>query len=517
MDEFSTLTEGSTTGDAELADIRAGADNQTYTSAGDAVRGQFVRQNALNARIYGELEDLDEFIPDYPVISGGYFNTSGVWTANANVISYGPIMLLPKQVLHITTEGNGLMRTLFECTGAFVASVLTGTNNKITKSILNTTDDIKYYFTSSLNTLDPKITISNRYRKYGMNTTNADQLDIQSQFHKTDNTDQVINLVYGDIYSTNNYAMTTPFFVKAGTTVSFFANVSSSIPAFIKTDEYGSSYTNLVYGEGLSTYRYTATEDCYLIVQYYLSSHIKLYFSYNWNNDLSMDSRRKAVISFTFDDMLTDDDDFYDLFKKHGLTCGFGLIASSSIDASDTVRYIKWQNEGFAMLSHSTTSDTMQNGDCTLSQAKTRFIESKQRLNQRGYRAKGWITPSSVLGSDFFDALHDYYSYGYTRYYGEYTGQSDPPYATFNDDPFSLSRIHLDTTLSNLEAALDLTIENNGWMNCYIHASEMNPTKLQKLDDFLTYIEGKIATFDVKCLNPDDAYEYFYQVRRTDI
>lgn len=52
MDEFSKLPEGSTSGDAELADIRIGANGKTYKNAGEAVREQFNEVKKENAYGY---------------------------------------------------------------------------------------------------------------------------------------------------------------------------------------------------------------------------------------------------------------------------------------------------------------------------------------------------------------------------------------------------------------------------------------------------------------------------------
>ena len=52
MDTFTSLSAGSTTGDAELQDIRVGANGVTYNNAGDAVRGQY-------SQLKEDLIDLD--------------------------------------------------------------------------------------------------------------------------------------------------------------------------------------------------------------------------------------------------------------------------------------------------------------------------------------------------------------------------------------------------------------------------------------------------------------------------
>lgn len=60
MDAFTELGEGSTTGDAELMDIRVGADGKTYTSAGEAVRRQI-------GAIKSDLDELDSIISEITV------------------------------------------------------------------------------------------------------------------------------------------------------------------------------------------------------------------------------------------------------------------------------------------------------------------------------------------------------------------------------------------------------------------------------------------------------------------
>lgn len=80
MSEFTSLKDGSTTGDAELIDARIGADGTKYPSAGDAMRGQVEQLNET----LGEIFKLEFKNGRYTVGGNEYDETS--WTKCVNYI-----------------------------------------------------------------------------------------------------------------------------------------------------------------------------------------------------------------------------------------------------------------------------------------------------------------------------------------------------------------------------------------------------------------------------------------------
>ena len=78
IDNLAKLTEGSTTGDAELVDIRVGFDGKKYTSAGEAVRTQAEQINEIAEKSYKETQNIGGLF-EGALKNGGNNNYNKFW------------------------------------------------------------------------------------------------------------------------------------------------------------------------------------------------------------------------------------------------------------------------------------------------------------------------------------------------------------------------------------------------------------------------------------------------------
>ena len=87
IDGIIALPDGSTTADAELVDIRVGANGKTYPSAGDAVRGQYTELNGNLERYSAEINETYSYLAPYLYKRNTYFN-GGVETELSGYDTY---------------------------------------------------------------------------------------------------------------------------------------------------------------------------------------------------------------------------------------------------------------------------------------------------------------------------------------------------------------------------------------------------------------------------------------------
>lgn len=78
INNLAKLTEGSTTGDAELVDIRVGFDGKKYTSAGEAVRTQAEQINEIAEKSYEDTQNIGGIF-EGALKNGGNNNYNKTW------------------------------------------------------------------------------------------------------------------------------------------------------------------------------------------------------------------------------------------------------------------------------------------------------------------------------------------------------------------------------------------------------------------------------------------------------
>ena len=119
MDTFTKLPSGSTSGDAELADIRVGADGKGYNSAGDAVRGQFSQLSESIVDISKLIDDNEAFIKN-TWVNGSY--VSGVYKSQYKYLVCTKDIITPNNKITLLIDNGFRVRSLrFDESGAYVS------------------------------------------------------------------------------------------------------------------------------------------------------------------------------------------------------------------------------------------------------------------------------------------------------------------------------------------------------------------------------------------------------------
>ena len=125
IDNIIALPDGSTTADAELTDIRIGANGKTYSSAGGAVRGQVselddktntVVNTVLSDRIINTRYDRSDLTAGIKQPSGTYVTSSSSGYTNAFPVDEGEIITVKKYYTNsqgqLSGETTGVMGTV---------------------------------------------------------------------------------------------------------------------------------------------------------------------------------------------------------------------------------------------------------------------------------------------------------------------------------------------------------------------------------------------------------------------
>ena len=515
MDQFATLAEGSTTGDAELMDARVGADGYTWPSAGDAIRGQV-------SYLKGDIENMGfnitekEFVPAYTLTTGYRIGNTFSVIADASYEISDYIPLLPGQLIRITATGQGtsIAHTAVydrSLSADYMAMTFGSVSGTFMSSYLNKTDDIQYV--RACGTIADGISIK-IFNYWVDQKILIDDILVQNIFIKNDDTFTIGRLDSSGYIA--NYVCTVPLKLKKGETVTMYARVSTSIPAVIKCDKNGGNRSIVVAGNNVTRYMYIADEDCYVMLQYKMDDTFNnIGTSPSWNDNADNKDTRHAVISFIFDDGNVNDGDIADVFKEYGFKCGFALISSIVTNARSNV-YLKLQDEGFSMLSHSTDATAMNDPTEDPDVINGKLLTSKQLLTKAGFDIRGWVTPSSVMDASFRHLLFYKYNYGFTVYYGNYQ-PGVPAYNTFSDSPYNLFRLSLYSQTSDIETAIDEAISNQGLLTIYFHGADWASAYETRLRDVLDYIVTKMNNYYIKCLAPNEAFDYFYSVRKQDL
>ena len=147
VNNLAHLTEGSTTGDAELIDGRVGADNVTYTNIGTAIRTQF-------SDLKSDFNDSLEVDTEIEIGINRYISNGRIIKSNSASRASTEVKIVNTKKITITPNASGLYRVaLFVCKNNEWSEAQSATNSKFTYTF---TDEESYAFQVLSNNVIPQ-------------------------------------------------------------------------------------------------------------------------------------------------------------------------------------------------------------------------------------------------------------------------------------------------------------------------------------------------------------------------
>ncbi len=202
-------------------------------------------------------------------------------------------------------------------------------------------------------------------------------------------------------------------------------------------------------------------------------------------------------ISFHFDDGLSSHyTEAFPIFQEAGVA---GCLALMS-DLGELTEAQVWEmhSAGWEILCHTITHPRMSEPiDEAL--AVTEIVESKRRLEEKGFPIRQFITPCSACHPSLLPLLQNHYEGAFTRYTNS---QCLPPEQLIIEhpvNPFDLHRACLSgKTKEELYALVDHVVENDAWIVFYEHGlGKGSNITAEGLRDLVAYCQrrgGEILT-----------------------
>ena len=263
MDTFSSLPSGSTSGNAELLDIRVGYDGQTYDSAGDAVREQVEDihddLDKLNQTMYGE------YAVAFNYTTGYYISSWGSIEENSDFAYSDPIPVEQGDIVKFYGKGYSTavsMISTCNADGTGITPKVRSTDN--TPQVFAYTCESTGYIVVSYNkNTDPWLKIT---RTTGLERRILGNEEIVFKYTKN----QYIS-VAGIIESSNGFAYSQPIKVYMGDVVDMYGRGYLTNVAMISTCASDGSNISVKVGsvDNLNRhYMYTCKTEGYIAVSF---------------------------------------------------------------------------------------------------------------------------------------------------------------------------------------------------------------------------------------------------------